>query len=49
MQRNKFEMLEEWILYIKTITADNGKEFTEHKKVLEQCYTDFYFANPYCL
>jgi len=31
-------MLEEWIPYIKTITANNGKEFTEHKKVLEQYY-----------
>lgn len=41
------EMLEEWIPYINTITADNGKEFTEHKKVSEGCHVDFYFANPY--
>lgn len=41
------EMLEEWIPYIKTITADNGKEFSEHKKVAESCQVDFYFANPY--
>lgn len=41
------EMLEEWIPYINTITADNGKEFTEHKKVSKGCHIDFYFANPY--
>ena len=41
------EMLEDWIPFINTITADNGKEFTEHKKVSEQCQVDFYFANPY--
>lgn len=41
------EMLEEWIPYLNTITADNGKEFAEHKKVAESCQVDFYFANPY--
>jgi len=40
-------MFEEWISYIKTITAGNGKEFIEHKKVSKQCYANFYFANPY--
>ena len=29
------EMLEQWAPYINTITADNGKEFAEHKKVAE--------------
>ena len=41
------EMLEDWIPFINTITADNGKEFSEHKKISEQCQIDFYFANPY--
>jgi IS30 family transposase len=41
------QMLEEWVPYINTITADNGKEFAEHKKIAENCQIDFYFANPY--
>jgi IS30 family transposase len=41
------ELLEGWIPYINTITSDNGKEFTEHKKIAETCQIDFYFANPY--
>jgi IS30 family transposase len=41
------QMLEEWLAYIKTITADNGKEFAEHQKIAENCQIDFYFANPY--
>ena len=41
------QMLEEWVPYIKTITADNGKEFAEHQKIAENCQIDFYFANPY--
>lgn len=41
------DLLEEWTPYINTITSDNGKEFTEHKKVAEACQIDFYFANPY--
>lgn len=41
------QMLEEWIPYINTITADNGKEFAEHQKIAESCQIEFYFANPY--
>ncbi|MBT8245620.1 IS30 family transposase, partial [Winogradskyella sp.] len=41
------QMLEEWVPYINTITADNGKEFAEHQKIAESCQIDFYFANPY--
>jgi IS30 family transposase len=29
------EMLEDWVPYINTITADNGKEFSEYKKIAE--------------
>ncbi|NRA12952.1 MAG: hypothetical protein HRT57_13435 [Crocinitomicaceae bacterium] len=28
-------VLEEWIPYIQTITADNGKEFAGHENVVE--------------
>jgi len=42
------ELLEDWIPYIKTITADNGKEFAEHRRVTENSQIDFYFADPYC-
>lgn len=41
------EELQEWSPYIKTITADNGKEFAAHKDVAEQLGIDFYFARPY--
>jgi IS30 family transposase len=41
------ELLEEWIPYIKTMTADNGKEFGDHLSVAEVSQTDIYFANPY--
>ena len=40
------QMLEAISPYIKSITADNGKEFSEHKYISEN-YCDFYFANPY--
>lgn len=41
------KLLEDWKPYIKTITADNGKEFAAHKKVTEQLGIDYYFARPY--
>lgn len=40
------EMLDEIRPYIKSITADNGKEFAEHQFITDE-YCDFYFANPY--
>lgn len=39
--------LQDWIPYIHTITADNGKEFAEHQRVAEQLNIDHYFAKPY--
>lgn len=42
------ELLEDWIPYIRTITADNGKEFAGHAEIAETCQIEFYFANPYC-
>ena len=41
------ELLEEWIPYLHTITADNGKEFAGHKEVAEFLNIDYYFARPY--
>lgn len=32
----------------KTITCDNGKEFSKHKSVAEDTGADVYFADPYC-
>jgi IS30 family transposase len=40
------EMLEQIRPYIRSITADNGKEFSEHQYITDE-YCDFYFANPY--
>lgn len=39
--------LEDWKPFIKTITADNGKEFANHQYVAEELNIDHYFAKPY--
>ena len=41
------EELSDWVPFIKTITADNGKEFADHHYVTEQLGIDYYFARPY--
>jgi len=41
------DLLTEWIPYINTITADNGKEFAGHQNVAEALSIDYYFAHPY--
>jgi len=33
--------------YVKTMTFDNGKEFTQHKNIAEALECDTYFAKPY--
>ena len=33
---------------VKTITADNGKEFAYHEKMTESLNCEVYFADPYC-
>lgn len=38
--------LEDWKPYIKTITADNGKEFAHHQYVAQELHIDHYFAKP---
>lgn len=40
------EMLDEIRPFIKSITGDNGKEFSAHQFITDE-YCDFYFANPY--
>lgn len=40
------QMLDEIKPYIKSITGDNGKEFSEHQYITDE-YCDFFFANPY--
>lgn len=35
------------IEHLKTITADNGKEFSLHESISENLGIDFYFAHPY--
>ena len=42
------EILEAYKPYIKTITSDNGKEFSAHKLIAKELKIDFYFAEPYC-
>jgi len=32
---------------VLTLTADNGKEFANHKKISQRLEADFYFAKPY--
>lgn len=41
------ELLEDWLPFLKTITADNGKEFALHQEISDALNVDFYFANPY--
>jgi len=33
--------------WVYTMTADNGKEFAEHKTMAKRLNADFYFAHPY--
>lgn len=39
--------LQDWIPYLHTITADNGKEFAYHEFVAQELHIDHYFAKPY--
>jgi IS30 family transposase len=34
--------------YLKTVTADNGKEFSEHEFIAKKLMVDMFFADPYC-
>ncbi|MEH6628769.1 MAG: IS30 family transposase [Motiliproteus sp.] len=41
------DMLKPYAATVKTITADNGSEFVEHKAIADALDIDFYFAHPY--
>ena len=41
-------VLKNQLLPIKSLTIDNGWEFTEHKLITEELGCDVYFARPYC-
>ena len=36
-----------WMQHVKTITADNGKEFAKHKSISTVLDLGFFFAHPY--
>ncbi len=40
-------VLSSWKPKLKTITADNGKEFADHQVIAKGLSVDFYFAKPY--
>jgi IS30 family transposase len=40
-------MLKPYTASVRTITADNGSEFVEHKAIADALNIDFYFAHPY--
>lgn len=41
------ETLKEWKPLLKTITSDNGKEFSLHKEIAKELEIDYFFARPY--
>ena len=41
------DMLKPYENFVHTLTADNGKEFSEHVKVADALKAKFYFAHPY--
>lgn len=41
------DMLKPYAATVRTITADNGSEFVEHKRIADELNIDFYFAHPY--
>ena len=41
------DMLSPFKKWVHTITADNGKEFSEHENIAKELETQFYFAHPY--
>ncbi len=41
------EMLQDWLPFIQTMTADNGKEFAQHEAISEELNIEVYFARPY--
>lgn len=47
VQKAIVEMLGEFRPILKTITSDNGKEFSKHQEVAKELKIDYFFARPY--
>ena len=47
LAQKTIEVLVPYKVLAHTITADNGKEFAEHKTIGQRLDNDFYFARPY--
>jgi IS30 family transposase len=41
-------MLRSFVPFVRSITSDNGTEFSEHETVARELGVSFYFARPYC-
>lgn len=47
VQSEVIKMLYEFKPILKTITSDNGKEFSQHQAIAKGLCIDYYFARPY--
>lgn len=47
VEKATIKLLRPYKSWIKTITADNGKEFANHQAIADALDIDFYFARPY--
>jgi IS30 family transposase len=47
VEAKAIKLLQDWKPWIKTITSDNGKEFTNHTAIANELHIDFFFAKPY--
>lgn len=47
IKKQMINLLAPFKTFVKTITSDNGKEFTEHQIIAKKLNSKFYFAEPY--
>ena len=47
IRKQMINLLAPFKLFVKTITSDNGKEFSEHQQISKKLDADFFFAHPY--
>jgi transposase, IS30 family len=47
LNRKVIQLIEREMLYVRTITADNGTEFHQFQKIENKTSTRFYFCTPY--
>lgn len=47
IRKQMINLLAPYKKLVKTITSDNGKEFTRHQEIAKKLEADFYFAEPY--